>query len=162
MNTNYNNLKTLGSLAARLTATLYSRHHSVFHFREAAEILGGYAAASKVLAQLVNNGVATRLKSRVFRLIPSELGFEQEYLGNPYIVARELALGGREDTKEKYFLSHGSAFELHQMVTQPQLIVYVSSPRMIRSRTILGTDFRLVRCKLSDLFGIAETWVDKN
>jgi len=63
---------------------------------------------------------------------------------------------------EKYFLSHGSAFELHQMVTQPQLIIYVSSPKMIRFRTIQGTDFRFVRCKASDLFGITEMWVDKN
>jgi len=162
MHKNYNSLKTVGPLAARLIATLYSRHHPVFHFREAAEILGGPAPASKVLAQLINNGIATRLESRVFRLVPAELGFEREHLGNPYAVARELALGGRKDTGEKYYLSYGSAFELHQMVTQPQLIVYISSSRMIRSRTIQGTDFRFVRCKTTDLFGITEMWIDKN
>lgn len=36
------------------------------------------------------------------------------------------------------------------------------SPKMIRSRTILGTEFRFVRCRKKDLFGITELWVDKN
>lgn len=161
MHINYN-LKTLGSSAARLVATLYSRNRPIFHFQEAAAILGGREPASKVLSQLIHHGVATRLKSGTFRLVPFELGFEREYLGNPYIVARELILGGGKKIKEKYYLSHGSAFDLHQMVTQPQLIVYVSSPRMMRSRTIQGTEFRFVRCKVNDVFGITEMWVDKN
>ena len=163
MNDNYNDiLKTIGPLAGRLIATLYSRNRPVFQFKEAAEILGGRAPASKVLSRLIKNGVVTRLKSGIFRLVPFELGFEREYLGNAYIVARELALDGRKDIKEEYYLSYGSAFDLHQMVTQPQLIVYVSSPKMMRSRTIQGTEFRFVRCKTEDLFGIAEMWVDKN
>lgn len=160
MHSKYNDLlKTLGVLAARLVATLYSRNRPVFHFQEAADILGGRAPASKVLSQLVNHGIVTRLMPGTFRLVPFELGFEREYLGNPYIVARELAC---KSVKEEYYLSHGSAFDLHQMVTQPQLIVYVSSPKMIRPRTIQGTEFRFVRCKSKDLFGLTEMWVDKN
>ncbi len=163
MHTNDNDtLKTLGPLAGRLVTTLYSRNRPIFHFQEAAEILGGRAPASKVLSQLINNGVVTRLKSGTFRLVPFELGFEREYLGNPYIVARELILSGHKGIKEEYYLSYGSAFDLHQMVTQPQLIVYVSSPEMMRSRTIQGTEFRFVRCKADDLFGITEIWIDKN
>lgn len=163
MHTNYNKtLKTLGPLAGRLVATLYSQNRPIFHFQEAAKILGGGAPASKVIAQLINNGIVTRLKSGTFRLVPFELGFEREYLGNPYIVARELVQSGRKGIKEEYYLSHGSAFDLHQMATQPQFIVYVSSPRMIRSQTIQGTEFLFVRCKIEDLFGITEMWVDKN
>src|SRR3990167_416910 len=140
-------LKTLGPTAARLVATLYDRNRPIFHFQEAAEILGGRAPAASALSQMIRNGVASRLKSRTFRLVPFELGFEREYLGNPYLVARELILSGHKGIKEKYYLSYGSAFDLHQMVTQPQLIVYVSSPRMMRARTIEGTEFRFVRCK---------------
>ena len=155
-------LKTLGPLAAYLVATLYSRNRPIFHFQEAEGILGGHGPASKVLAQLINNSVAIRLKAGIFRLIPFEMGFEREYLGNTYVVARELAQSGHKGMEEEYYLSHGSAFELHQMVTQPQLIVYVSSPRMIRSQVIQETEFRFVRCKTGDLFGITEMWVDKN
>jgi predicted transcriptional regulator of viral defense system len=33
---------------------------------------------------------------------------------------------------------------------------------MMRSQTIQGTEFRFVRCKIGDLFGITEIWIDKN
>ena len=155
-------LKSIGPQAARLIATLYSRQRHIFHFREAEEILGERAKASKTLTQLIHNGVVMRLKSGTFRLVPFELGFEREYLGNPYVVARELALSGHNDTQHPYYLSYGSAFDLHQMVTQPQLIVYISSPRMVRTRIIHGTEFRFVRCKSDDVFGTTDIWIDKN
>lgn len=154
-------LKTLGPVSARLIVTLYSQNRSIFHFHEAEAILGGRASASKVLWQLIKNGVVTRLKSGLFQIVPYQLGFEREYLGNPYLVARELALGGRDQNKD-YYLSHGSAFDLHGMVTQPQLLVYISTPKMIRSCVIQGTEFRFVRCKSKDVFGITEMWLDKN
>ena len=163
MHTNYHKYsKTMGPLAAQLVATLYSRNHKIFHFEEAVKILGARNPASKALFQLINNGVATRLKPGVFRLVPFELGFEGEYFGNPYLIAQELALSGRKNIKEQYYLSHGSAFDLHQLVTQPQFIVYVCSPRMVRPQVIHGTEFRFVRCKSKDLFGITAMWVDKN
>lgn len=152
----------MGALAARLVTTLYSQHRSIFHFREAAEILGGRTPAANALAQLIDHGIAMRLTSGKFTLIPYELGFEREYLGNPYIVARELAQGGRIKFSHEYYLSYGSAFQLHQMITQPQLIVYVSTPRSIRPKIIQGTEFRFVHCKSKYFFGITEMWVDKN
>jgi predicted transcriptional regulator of viral defense system len=156
-------LKTLSPLSARLVTTLYSRQHHIFGIQEAAEILGGgLARASKVLSRLAHNGVVTRLKSGTYRLVPFEMGFEHEYLGNPYSVARALVLGSHKNDKEEYYLAYGSAFDLHQMITQPQLIVYVSSPKMLRPRIIQGTEFRFVRCKKSDLFGITEMWLDKH
>ncbi|MDQ2993677.1 MAG: transcriptional regulator [Pseudomonadota bacterium] len=161
MKTNYHH-KTLGPLAARLIVTLSSNDRSVFHFRDAEKILGARAPASKVLSQLINHRVVSRLKSGVFRIIPFELGFEKEYLGNPYVVARELALAGRNNSNATYYLSYGSAFELHQMITQPQFDIFISSPKMIRSRTIQGTNFNFVRCKEKDVFGITEIWLDKN
>jgi predicted transcriptional regulator of viral defense system len=162
MHTKNNSSKTLGPLAAKLLATLYSQNRPVFHFREAEEILSNRAPASKALSQMINHGVVTRLKSGVFRIVPFELGFESEYLGNPYVVGRELVMAGRKSNEVVYYLSYGSAFELHQMVTQPQFVIYLSSPKMIRSRTIQGTEFRFVRCKNADVFGITEMWIDKN
>lgn len=163
MHSNYDYLsKTLGPLAARLVATLYSQNRPIFHFQEAVKILGGRSPTSKALSQLIKNGVVTRLQSGTFSLVPFELGFEREYLGNPYVVARELALSGQRGIKEKYYLSHGSAFDLHQILTQPQLVVYISSPRMMRSRIIQGTKFRFIRCQTNELFGLTEMWVDKN
>ena len=163
MHLKYDNIsKTLGPLAAQLVVTLYSGNRLIFHLHEAIDILGKRTTAASVLSQLINNGIVNRLKPGIFQLVPFELGFEKEYLGNPYAAACELALGGHQDTKKEFYLSYGSAFDLHQMVTQPQLIVYISSPRMIRSRIIQGTEFRFVRCKPDNLFGLTEIWVDKN
>ena len=124
--------KSLGPIAALLLTTLYANNRPVFHFREAQEILGERSVTANALAQLTRHGIVMRLKGGTFRIIPFELGFENEYLGNPYVVARELTLGTQSGTQNDYYLSHSSAFELHQMVTQPPLVIYVSSLKMIR------------------------------
>lgn len=149
-------LKTLGSRAAQLVAMLHERGRPVFTLAEVVDITGlSKASARSFVRKLVGRGVATRLRSGLFILVPFELGRERQYLGNPYVVAHELA-GGKA-----YYLSHASAMDIHGMVTQPQLVVYVTSPAPMRSRTILGTEFRFVRCKPSDVFGTTAHWVEK-
>ncbi len=148
--------KTLGRQTARLVTVLHEQGRTLFTHADVQGITGLAAkSARNLVAGLVNRGLATRLKPGLFILVPLELGRERDYLGNPYVVARELA-----DTSD-YYLSHASAMDLHQMVTQPQLAVFVTSPKAIRPRTVLGTEFRFVRCKAKDLFGIAEHWVTK-
>ena len=157
MKTKHNHTgKTLGPQAARLVATLHERGRRVFTLSEVTEILGRNGpSARSFLRKLVNRGVATRLRPGLFSLVPFELGREREYLGNPYVVARELMQG------KPYYLSHASAMDLHGMVTQPQLVVSVTSPQPMRGRTILGTEFRFVRCRPAHFFGTVERWVDK-
>jgi predicted transcriptional regulator of viral defense system len=148
--------KTLGPRAAQLVAMLHERGRRVFTLADVADITGlKDASARSLVRKLVDRGVATRLRSGLYILVPFELGRAREYLGNPYVVARELMSG------KAYYLSHASAMDIHGMVTQPQLVVYATSAAPTRGRTILGTEFRFVRCKRSDLFGIAEHWVDK-
>ena len=148
--------KTLGSRSGRLVAELHEQGKTIFSYGdvESATGLGSKSARSLVL-RMVERGVAARLKPGLFILVPFELGREREYLGNPYIIARELA--GTKD----YYVSHVSAMTLHRMVTQPQLIVYASTPKFLRPRTVLGTEFRFVRCGPKDLFGIMDHWVTK-
>jgi predicted transcriptional regulator of viral defense system len=148
--------KTLGSQAARLLEELYETGRTIFSVRDVQEITGLTAkSAANLAGKLVLRGVASRLKPGRFILVPFELGREREYLGNPYLVARALA------GDHQYFLSHASAMDMHRMVTQPQLVVYTSSPFPLRGRTILGTEFRFVRCKREHLFGLTELWIDK-
>lgn len=155
MSPNYN-LKTLGPQSARFVTTLQERRHLVFTLPEAMEITGLKAASARsFLRALVGRGVAARLRPGLFNLVPFELGREKEYLGNPYVVAREL-MGGRD-----YCISHASAMDLHRMTTQPQLVVYASSPKAVRRRSIFGTEFRFVRCPKARFFGFSEAWADK-
>jgi predicted transcriptional regulator of viral defense system len=135
---------------------LHERGRPVFRLADAADITGlGEASVRSFVRKLVDRGVAARLQPGLYTLVPFELGRAREYLGNPYVVAREL-MGGKV-----HYLSHASAMDIHGMVTQPQLVVYVTSPAPMRSRTVLGMEFRFVRCKRSDLFGTAEHWVEK-
>ena len=157
MQTNTNEpLKTLGTQAARLVTALHERGRTLFSNADVEDITGlGPKSARNFVAALVHRGVATRLKPGLFILVPYELGRERDYLGNPLVVARELA--GDPD----YYISHGSAMQVHQMVTQPQLVVFVTSPRSVRPRLVLGTEFRFVRCKPDHVFGVTEHWATK-
>ena len=156
MHARHESAKTLGPRAAHLVAMLHEQGRALFTHRDVEAITGLMPKSGRnLMAGLVNRGLATRLKPGLFILVPFELGREREYLGNPYVVGRELA-----DTPE-YFVSHSSAMDLHQMVTQPQLAVFVTSPKAIRPRMVLGTEFRFVRCKQGDMFGIVELWATK-
>lgn len=153
---NHQPSKTLGPQAARLVMLLHERGRALFTHDDVVSVTGQEAkTARSLVAGLVDRGIATRLKPGLFILVPFELGRVREYLGNPYLVARELA-----DTPD-YYISHASAMDLHRMVTQPQLVVFASSPKAIRPRTVLGTEFRFVRSKPDDMFGVVEQWVTK-
>ena len=148
--------KTLGPRSAQLVTTLYERGRPIFTLADAENITGLKDSSARTLVhKMVGRGVATRLRPGIFQLVPAELGRESEYLGNPYVVARELM--GRKP----YYLSHASALEIHDMVTQPQLVVCVASPKPIRCRSVLGMEFRFIRCKSEHFFGTTELWVTK-
>jgi predicted transcriptional regulator of viral defense system len=156
MKHNNSKFKTLGPQAAYLVGMLHERRKPVFSHAEVRDITGlNPKSARNLVAALVNRGVATRLKPGLFSLVPYELGFEREYMGNPYVVARELA--GRQE----YYISHASAMDIHQMVTQPQLKIFVSVARSIRPRTVLGTEYYFVRCRPDHFFGIEKHWATK-
>jgi predicted transcriptional regulator of viral defense system len=148
--------KTLGAQAGRLVTELHERGKTIFSYADVEDITELSSKSSRsLILRMVNSGVVSRLKAGLFILVPFEMGREREYLGNPFVVARELC--GTSD----YFISHASAMEIHQMVTQPQLVVYTTTPKFIRPRIVLGTEFRFVRCKLEKFFGYSDHWVTK-
>ncbi len=149
--------KSTGPKMAFLVAELYEQQKMIFSVQDVEQITGLDSNPARTLtSRLVSKGLATRIKPGLFILVPSELGHEREYLGNPYIVAAKIAGG------ENYFISHSSAMEIHQMVTQPQLVVYTTSTKQIRQRSVLGTGFRFVSCKPIHFFGTMHHWVTKS
>jgi predicted transcriptional regulator of viral defense system len=112
---------------------------------------------------LVKKGILTRLESGLYNIVPFESGHAGAYLGNPYVVARELVFKKTKSEKANYYLSHGSAMEIHQMVTQPQFVVYTTVSKQIKTHpTILGTEFRFVTTKEDQCFGVEKHWVEKS
>ena len=156
MHYKYNRLKTLGLESAHLVTTLYERNKPIFRLKEVQEILKLNEASSRnFIRKLIDRGVVTRLKPGLFILVPFELGKEREYAGNPLVVAREI-VGGKG-----YYLSYGTAMEIHGMVTQPQLVVYVTTLKPRRPINVLGTEFRFIHSQKKFFFGLSDHWVTK-
>jgi predicted transcriptional regulator of viral defense system len=156
MRTKSISLKTLGPQAANLVTMLHERSRAVFRLEDVRDITGlSEASARSFVRKLVDRGVAARLKAGLYVLVPFELGRERQYPGNPLVVAREIMNG------EDYYLSHATAMEIHDMTTQPHLVVMVTTPASRRPLTALGVEFRFVRCQRRHLFGLTEHWVTK-
>lgn len=150
------NTKTLGPKAAYLVTTLYEEKRPIFRLKEVQKILNlREISAASFVRKLVNRGIVTRLKPGLFILVPFELGKEREYLGEPLLLAREI-VGGKG-----YYFSHGTAMQIHQMVTQPRLVVYTSVLNPRRPAHVLGAEFQFIHTPKKFFFGVTDHWVTK-
>src|SRR6266436_6045772 len=141
--------KTLGRQTSRLFVELNQLNKATFRLRDVEKITGLKGTSARTLIHKAERrGLVTRLQPGLYTLVPFELGRATEYVGDPYVIARELV------GKRKYFISHASAMELHRMVTQPQLSIFVSCTEQLRPRTIHGYAYHFVLVKPKDLFGM--------
>ncbi len=148
--------KTLGSRSSTLWVELNERGQTTFSLRDVEDITGLRGSSARTLIHKAERrGLITRLRSGLFTLVPFELGRATEYVGDPYVIAREMCEG------RSYFLSHASAMELHRMVTQPQFSIYVSSTFRTPPRSVRGHEYRFVTVKPADFFGLTQVWVTK-
>lgn len=155
MSTAYNS-KTLGPRSSALWVELNERGKTTFSLRDVEEITGLRSSSARTLVHKAERrGLLTRLRSGLYTLIPFEMGRATEYVGDPYVIAREMCAG------RTYFLSHASAMELHRMVTQPQFTIYVSSTLRTAPRSIHGYEYRFVTVKPTAFFALTQVWVTK-
>ena len=157
MSTKYHSIsKTLGPRSAQLITELNERHRSTFTLADVGSITGlSTVAASNLVHKAQQRGLVTRLKPGLFNLVPFELGRATEFVDSPYLIAQELA------GKGFYCLSHGTAFELHRMVTQPSFTIYVSSTHRIRPQKVGGYNFQFIHITAAQAFGVTKHWIDK-
>src|SRR5882724_6087366 len=157
MSSKYNDQsKTLGPRAAQLLMELYERRRLTFNLEDVQSITGLQATSARSLVhKAAQRGLITRLKSGLYNLVPFELGRATEHVGNPYLIAGEVV------GKAPHFLSHATALELHRMVTQPSLTMFVSCTRRIRPHVIGGYDFRFIHVSKAQMFGVTKYWVTK-
>lgn len=156
MNTKYHTTKTLGRQTSSLFVELNERGKTTFNLRDVEDITGLRGSSARTLIlKAERRGLVTRLRAGLYTLIPFELGRATEYVGDPHVIAKELCAGHR------YFLSHASAMELHRMVTQPQLTIYVSTSLRKPTLHIHGYEYRFVAVKPEQIFGLTEIWITK-
>lgn len=164
MNINTNYAKTLGPKSANFILSLYDDSKTIFTIDEASKYLNLEGQGlQNFLSPLIKKGILNRLITGLYTIVPFELGNTTQFMGNPYVVAREVIRKKQKTTQPQYFISHASAFELHQMVTQPQMDTYATTSKQIKEKiSIQGMRFHFVTIKKKDLFGFKKHWVSKS
>ena len=159
-----NSTKNLGPQAARLILTLYERNRSTFTLDEARQIIGLEGQSFRnFIHRLVKKNILTNLTTGLYTIVPFELGNRGEFMTNQFVIAREVVKKKLKNIEAQYYISHASAMEIHQMVTQPLLIVYTTVTKQIKQNpNVLGTEFRFVTCKSDHFFGVKKFWIDKS
>ncbi|MHB8858313.1 MAG: type IV toxin-antitoxin system AbiEi family antitoxin domain-containing protein [Thermoleophilia bacterium] len=148
------NLRSLGDAEARLITSLSSKGKGVFQLSDAEKITGTTSAATrKLIHDLVQKKWLIRLTSGKYLIVPFEAGEEGEHTENWFVIAKSLI------EPKRYYLSHYSALDIHEMLTQPALTVYISTPTRRIPKKILGASFQFVYIQLKDLWGLEEVWV---
>jgi predicted transcriptional regulator of viral defense system len=159
---NNNIPKSIGPKSASLITALYDENKALFTVDDAARISGLSGNALNVLlGRLAKKGIITKLKTGLFNIVPSELGSESVFVGNPALIAQGI-IHQKGLADEDYYISYGSAFELHQMVTQPQLSIYCSATKPLTKESIHGTEIVFILIKKSQIFGIEKFWINKD
>ena len=149
--------KTLGAESASLITRLASQGRSVFSIADAQKLSGkSYSVALKDLRRLVTAGWVVKLSPGIYALVPLSAGSDAIPEANRYVIARELI------KPAPYYLSHDSAFELHNMLTRPVTTLTITSPRRLDNRTILKVPYRFIYTKNENLWGISLMWVTPN
>ena len=148
--------KTIGSQMARLLAALSDQSKTMFSLKDAAAITGlRPGSAGTLLHKAAKRGLLSHVKRDLFVVVPSDFGSGRDYAGNPFLIARQLA------GNAPYFMSHATAMEIHRMVTQPQLAIFISSAKRLPRQTLQGTEFRFILIKTDQVFGTTKHWVSK-
>ncbi len=146
--------KTLGTENARLLTMLAGKGKMVFSIEEARNVGGkDYSATLHQLYRLTKAGWLVKINAGKYAVVPLSAGQDALPEVNRLVIAREL-IGNAP-----YFVSHDSAFEVHNMLTRPVTSVTVTSSRRLQARTILKVPYYFVAAKPKDMWGYAMFWV---
>lgn len=150
------NIKTLGPVSANLISTLYEENKIIFNLSDIERITGlNKNAASDLSSELIKRELIIRLKPGKYFIIPQEIGKESLYIGNWFVVAREIV------KSPYYYISYYSAMDIHNMLTQPLTKVYVTTTKREHKkvRRIVNAAFEFIHSNPEKIWGIEEAWV---
>ena len=140
--------KTLGRRTSLLFSGLHDRGQTIFDLKTAANLMhvSSQNAASLVHAA-TKRGLITPIKRGLYNLVPFELGSTTFHLEDRYLlVSRSLG-------EIPYFFSHASAFEIHNLATQPNFDVYVTSTTRRKTINLGGSKTHFVAASKDRFFG---------
>lgn len=149
-------IKTLGKVSANLISRLYDKDKAIFEISDVQLILEkNYNETTDLLSRLVKRKVLTRLKAGKFLIIPQELGSTEHYVGNWYVLAREIV------NSPLYYIAFYSAMHYWGMLTQPLIKIFTATPKRQIVPSNMGDKLIFVFVKEESIWGIREEWVTK-
>ncbi len=151
--------KTLGPVSARLISSLYAQSKYIFTLNDVMSITGlRNTKAADLTSELVKRGIIARLKYGKYVIIPQELGEDVDYIGNWYVVAREIA------NSPYYYISHYSAMDIHNMLTHPVTKVFMTTPKQEheKQRIVGNTTFEFIYISEKNIWGVKNIWITKS
>lgn len=151
--------KTLGSVSANLISSLYNMGKTIFTVTDVENITGlRDNAATDLTSELIKRNIIARIKRGKYIIIPQEIGENVRYVGNWYVVAREIV------NSPDYYISHYSAMDIHNMVTHPITKVFITTPKQeYKKQRIAGnTTFEFIYTNIKYIWGVKKFWVTKS
>jgi len=151
--------KTLGPVSAKLISSLYELGKMIFTVKDIENITGLKSnAAKKLRYDLIKRNVIARLKPGKYIIIPQELGENIDYIGNWYVVAREVV------KSPDYYISHYSAMDIHNMVTHPITKISITTPTQEhkKQRIVGNTTFEFIYISEKNIWGVKNIWITKS
>ena len=149
-------LKTLGRVSANLLSALYATGKTIFAVSDVENITRLRSnAATDLTSELVRRNIIARIKPGKYIIVPQEIGDNVDYIGNWYIVAREIV------NSPDYYISHYSAMDIHNMVTHPITKVFVTTPKQEykKQRIVANVTFEFIYTNAKHIWGIKNFWV---
>lgn len=151
--------KTLGSVSANLISSLYNMGKTIFTVTDVENITGLRGnAATDLTSELIKRNIIARIKRGKYIIIPQEMGENVRYVGNWYVVAREIV------NSPDYYISYYSAMDIHNMVTHPITKVFITTPKQeYKKQRIAGnTTFEFIYTNIKYIWGVKKFWVTKS
>ncbi|MBI5789646.1 MAG: transcriptional regulator [Candidatus Schekmanbacteria bacterium] len=147
-------MKTLGTVGTNLLHKAVEQGKIIFTLEDALQITNtSYKATAELVRYLIQQRWLVRLSGGKYLIVSLEGGLEGIPSVNRFLVAKALA------GQSPYFISHYSAMEIHGLLTQPLVKVYVTIAGRLSSRMVLGTEYRFVKSGPDNLWGLRDEWV---
>jgi len=103
------------------------------------KILGNLHKSADYLTNLREKGYIQKIKKGVYAIVPPNMIGEKDYLPDKFLIASHL--------KDKYYISHHSALELHGIAESVFNMVYITLPDYASSFEHKGIKYNFVSTK---------------
>ena len=149
--------KNISYRSAQLLKNLNGSEKLYFSIDDAAKALETNSSSSvrELLSAMTNRGLIMRIKDGLYHVIP----YEKD--GNDYFPNWHLTAEAIVGTKE-YYLGFYTAFEIHNLITQPSLIEQIVMRQRLQPKNfkVKNIKYETINFNKKHFFGFEKTWID--